>query len=245
MGYADWGDVGNSLTTADLARGVTAGLAPPDGGGSFVYGYNSLDGTVAGAHGKYVDLTGFTPTGTGPAAPDGGGSVRGCLKRVPSSNTVNFTPLLFFAAQGAPPSVDDVAYMLGLLDADPYEIVLAKGKIGGGIVEGASDLVILRRSSAQYVVGDDEWHHLRLDCIVEPNGDVLLKMYENDLSAHPIGGTPDWQAIAGMSDFIDDRLQIASGSAPLLGGYCGFAFAVSNGINRRGAFDAIEAYRAT
>ncbi len=244
MGQADWNDLGSCLTTATLMRGVTAGLTPPNGGGSFVYGYNSLDATVTGAHGKYVDLSGFTPTGSGPAVADGGGSVRGAVKRVASTNNTGFSPFLFFAAQGSPPSVNDEAYMLGLLDADPYEIVLAKGLIVGGIVEGDDDLTILARSSAQYNISDDLYHHLRLDVIVEPNGDVLLKVFENDLTVNPITA-PSWSSITGISDYIDDLLQINSGSAPLLGGYCGFAMAVAESLNRRSAFDGIEAYRAT
>lgn len=251
MGQADWNDLGNSLTTAALARGVTAGLTPPNSSitNAFVYGYNSLDGNVAGAHGKYVDLTGFTPTGSGPANPDGGGSIRGCVKRVPSTNVSGFSPFLFFCAAGSPPAVEDQAYMLGLLDADPYEIVLAKGLIIGGLVEapeGSEELTILARSSSQYNIGDDLWQHLRLDVLVQPNGDVLLKCFENDLNNQPIGDTPDWQNINGFdpNGFIDDAIQIATGSPPLLGGYCGFAFAYSTSINRRGAFDAIEAYRA-
>lgn len=244
MGQADWNDLGSSLATASLMRGVTAGLTPPSGGGSFVYGYNSLIGTVIGAHGKFVDLTGFTPTGSGPAVADGGGSVRGAIKRVASTNNTGFTPMLFFAAQGGPPSVNDQAYMLGLLDADPYEIALAKGPIVGGIVEGGDDLTILRRSSAQFNMSDDLYHHLRLDVIVEPNGDVLLKAFASDLLVNPITA-PVWTSIAGISDFIDDLLQVNSGSAPLLGGYCGFAMAISNALNRRAAFDGIEAYRAT
>lgn len=244
MGQLDWNDLGSSLTTATLMRGVTAGLAPPNGGGSFVYGYNSLDATAIGAHGKFVDLSGFTPTGSGPAVADGGGSVRGAIKRVPSTNNTGFTPMLFFAAQGGPPSVNDEAYLLGLLDADPYEIALAKGPIFGGIVEGGDDLTILRRSSEQFNMADDLYKHLRLDVIVEPNGDVLLQVFQNDLTVNPITA-PSWTSIAGMSDFIDDLLQINSGSAPLLGGYCGFAMAVSGALNRRAAFDGIEAYRAT
>lgn len=247
MGQADWNDLGSSISEASLKRGVTAGLTPPPSSisNSFVYGYNSVDGTVTGAHGKYVDLSGFTPTGSGPAVPDGGGSIRGCVKRVPGSNNTGFTPLLFFCAQGSPPSVNDEAYMLGLLDADPYEITLAKGLIIGGIVEDVESIAILASSSAQYNIGDDQWHHLRMDCLVEPNGDVLIKCYENDLSSQPIGDTPSWQNIDGFNPdgFIDDRLRIASGSDPLLGGYCGFAFAFSEALNRRAAFDAIEAYR--
>jgi len=243
MGYADFADVGSSLSEASLARGVTAGITPPPGGGSFVYGYNSLDSDVVGAHGKYVDRPGFTPTGSGPATADGGGVIAGVLKRYASSNNTGFTPMLFFALQGSPPTVNDMAYMIALSNEDPYRIVLAKGVLAAGVPGDGEDMTVLRQSSEQFSMGDDLYHHVRLECIVQPNADVKLVVEGNDLTAHPLGTAPDWQPILGMDDFIDDRLQIATGSAPLLGGYCGFAFAVNRALNRRGAFDGIEAYR--
>lgn len=251
MGQLDWKDVGGSLSTASLARGVTNGIDRPPSviANDFVYGYNSLSATVTGAHGKYIDLTGFTPTGSLLSVPDGGGSVRGCVKRVSSPNNTGMSPMLFFCGQGAPVSVNDKAYILGLLDADPYEIVLAKAPLVGGLVESDANVAILARSSDQYAMGDGLWHHLRLDAIVEPNGDVLLKCFANDLDAHPIGtpGGPVWEAIPGYptNGFVDDALQIATGSPPLWGGYAGFAFQVAQSLNRRGAFDAVEAYRIT
>jgi len=249
MGQLDWNDLGGALSTATLARGVTNGIDRPPSSiaNDFVYGYNSLDGTVTGAHGKYVDLPGFTPTGSLLSAPDGGGSIRGCVKRVSSPNNTGMTPMLFFCGQGAPASVNDYAYILGLLDADPYEIVLAKAQIVSGLVASDENVTILARSSAQYAMGDGLWHHLRLDAIVEPNGDVLLKCFENDLNLHPIGDSPDWQNIGGFPSggVVDDVLQILTGTPPLWGGYAGFAFQVSQSLNRRGAFDAIEAFRVT
>jgi hypothetical protein len=98
-------------------------------------------------------------------------------------------------------------------------------------------------------MGDGLWHHLRLDAIVEPNGDVLLKCFQNNLNTHPIGtpGGPDWQNIPGFpaNGVVDDVLQILTGKPPLWGGYCGFAFQVAEALNRRAAFDAIEAYRVS
>lgn len=253
MGQADWNDLGSSLSLASLKRGVTTEIAGPAGGNAFVYGYNSLVSNVKGAHGKYVDLVGWTPTGSLLSVPDGGGSVRGCMKRVTSPNVTGMSPMLFACAQGGPPSVNDYAYLLGLLDADPYEIVLAKGPIVGGLVEAEEDLTILARSSAQYSMGDGLWHHLRLDAIVQPNGDVLLQAYANDLVAHPIGAVPTWVEIPGFPNgapaggygFVDGVTEIATGSAPLWGGYWGWAFQVDNALNRRGAFDALEALRAS
>jgi hypothetical protein len=245
MGQADWADLGGSLSAASIARGVTAGIAPP-AGASWVYGYNSLTDT-AGAHGKYVDLPGFNPTGSGLSVPDGGGSVRGCVKRVASPGATGMSPFLFFCCQGGPPTVNDVAYLLGPSNADPYELCLAKGPIVGGIVPEQPDTTILARSSAQYSIGDGLWHHLRLDPIVQPNGDVLIQCFENDLALQPIGVAPDWQPILGFpaGGFVDDVLRIATGSAPLWGGWVGFGFASYGELNRRGGFAALEAYRAT
>jgi hypothetical protein len=245
MGQADWAELNGSLSAASLARGVTAGIAPPSGA-SWVFGYNTLTDTP-GAHGKYVDLTGFVPTGSGLSVPDGGGSVRGAVKRVASPGATGMSPFLFFCCQGGPPSVNDVAYLLGPSNADPYELVLAKGPIAGGIVPEQPDTIILARSAAQYSMGDGLWHHLRLDPIVEPNGDVLIQCYANDLALQPIGTPPDWQPISGFPSggYVDDVLRIATGSAPLWGGWVGFAFASHGSINRRGAFAALEAYRAT
>jgi len=244
MGQSDWGDVSSGLTTAAVARGVTAAITPPNGGGSFTYGMHSLDGTSIGAVAKYVGLANFTPTGSGPATADGGGSIRGAVKRLASSGNTGFSPYLFFAAQGSPPDVDDMAYMIGLSDADPYKIVVAKAPLISGLNATEDDVTILASSSAEYDIADDLWHHLRLDVLVEPNGDVLLRAKSSDLSGHPLT-LPDWVAIAGISDYIDDRLRINTGSAPLLGGYCGYGFAIAEALNRRAAFDGIEAYRAT
>jgi len=249
MGQADWAELGSSLLTADVARGVTNGIARPNGGGSFVWGWNTLDSTVTGAHGLYVNLTGFTPTGSGPTIPDGGTSMRGAVRRVASPGNTGFSPFLFACAQGGPPSVNDEGYLLGLSDADPYRIMLVKGAILGGINPNYTASQILGQSSAQYSMGDALWHHLRLDAVVEPNGDVLLKVFHNDLVVHALDvpGSYDWQSVPGFdaAGIVDDVLQIASGTPPLWGGYCGFAFSCAASLNRRAAVDGLQAYRVT
>lgn len=244
MGQQDWTDLGSSLSDASLKRGVTAEIAGPNGTNGFVYGYNSLVSDVVGAHGKFCDLTGFNPTGSTLSSPDGGGSISGAVRRVGSPGNVGMTPMLFFCAQGGPPSVADYAYMLGLSDKDPYKVVLAKGTIAGGIIEADEDIKILVESSAEYAMGDGLWHHIKLVPIVEPNGDVLIKCFESSLVLNPID-SPVWATIPGFpgDGYIDGVLQINSGSAPLWGGYAGWAFAVNNALNRRGAFDAIQIYR--
>jgi hypothetical protein len=250
MGQADWAALGGALDPADLALGVVeaAVITPPNGGGDYVFGFNSLDGTVTGAAGLYVDLAGFAPTGPG-TTPTGGTSIRSAVRRVSSPNNTGFSPFLFCCAQGGPPTVNDDAYMLGLSDADPYKIMLVKGPMIGGVNPNSGEHVILGQSSAQYSMGDGLWHHMRLDAIVEPNGSVLLKVFSNDLALHPLDvpSGHDWQNVPGFAaaGIVDDHLRIITGSAPLWGGYCGFGFAVAEALNRRGAFDEIEALVVT
>lgn len=244
MGQPDWAELDDALAAASLRRGVvfgTGGFTPPNGGGDFVFGYNSLLADK-GAHGMYVILPGFDPTGGALPPPAGGGIIRGALKRVASPGASGMSPMLFFAAQGD--SVNDWAYLLGLSDADPYEIVLAKAPIVSGLVESDTSVTILRRSSSQFNLGDDLWHQLELQCIVEPNGDVVLRVQSSDPVTNPVTA-PVFAPVLGMDEFVDDNLYVNSGSAPLWGGRCGFAFAVDRAINRRGAFDAIQAYRVT
>lgn len=244
MGQQDWKELGGVISSASLKRGVTAEIPGPNGANGFVFGYNSQTSDGTGAHGKSVDLPGFNPTGSGPANPDGGGFVSGAIKRVASPNNTGMTPVLFFCCQGTSPSINDNAYMIGLSDADPYKIVLAKGPINGGIVQDAENLKILVESSAEYNMSDDMWHHLRMEVIVQPCGDVLIHCKENDLILGDIHNQ-DWQTIGGFpgEGYNDGALGINSGSEPLWGGHAGWAFAINNALNRRGAFDALQVSR--
>ena len=84
--------------------------------------------------------------------------------------------------------------------------------------------------------------YLRLDVIVNANGDVVLKVFQSDLTIHPLNTAPDRQPVPGMVEFIDDQLGINSGSQPLTSGRAGFGFACSD-VTRRAFFDAIELAR--
>jgi hypothetical protein len=88
------------------------------------------------------------------------------------------------------------------------------------------------------------WLHLRLDVIVNSNGDVVLQVLQNDLVAHPLGTPPNWQPVAGMATFIDDATAINSGSQPLTSGRGGFGVTV-NDVTRRAFFDHLELQRQT
>jgi hypothetical protein len=244
MASADWTELTNSAASSIIARGVTSGIARPNGGGSFVYGYASklvTPGTV----GSFVNLTNFAPT---PA--NKGGSISGAIKRGASGGDENFAPFLFICAQG--PAIADNTYMLGLGDGDPYHIVLKKGAMSALLEDLAPDPTqngILLRSSNSYTISQDLWHHIRLDAIVQGSGDVILVAYESDLTSNPVTA-PSWSLIPGMegaqhptiSGFVDDALGVNSGSAPYTNGRMGHGMR-SEDVTRRGYLDHLVCAR--
>jgi len=222
MGAADWTFFTNSLDQSVLDRGATAGITPPNGGGSYCYGFNSLE-IVSGAVALFTDLVNFVPHAKGC-------KITGAVQRITSGGPIGFSTFLIACAQG--PDVSDNAYLLGLSDSNPSKIVLAKGAIITGVPEPV-DVQVLRVSDD--AVDIDEWAHLRLDVIRQPNDDVVLKVWRNDLGANPVTA-PVWAAVDGMADFTDDQLGIATGSQPYTTGRSGFGFAATD-VTRRGAVD--------
>jgi len=229
MAEVDWTYLNNGLDVAAVDRGVTAGIARPPGGGSFVFGFNSLV-AAQGAVALFTNLPNFAPMAKG-------ASIRGCLQRGPGGGPTGFSPFLFACGQGT--SVNDSAYLLGLSDDNPHRIVLRKGAVASGLPDADGPGVLLK-SAESFVLGT--WIHLRLDVIVNTNGDVVLKVLQNDLGLHPLGTPPSWQAVQGMVEFIDDQLGINSGSQPLTSGRGGFGFSVKD-VTRRGYFDHLELFR--
>lgn len=234
MALADWTALGGGLDANTLRRGVIEAGAvsggAPNGGGSFIYGYNSLAAT-AGAAGLFVADADFAPA-------DFGASIKAAVKRGPSAGLTGWSPFIFIAGQGA--SVNDNGYLLGLEDDDPHKIVLRKGRIGDGVPSDVGSGV-LRASTASFA--NNVWHHLRLDAIVNENGDVVIRVFRNDLAVNAVTA-PVWVAIDGMAEFVDDSLGINSGSVPYTSGRIGFGNAVS-AITRRSLFDHIEVRRQT
>ena len=233
MASADWGILSNSLSSGVIDRGVTGGMAAPTGGSSFVYGFNSLSNT-AGAVGLYTAQVNFAPMSKG-------GRITGAMKRGQSGGPTNFSPFLFIGAQAA--DVTANGYMLGLSDEDPSVIELRKGALVGGLPAGSVTVPptngILRRSTSSFA--NDTYVHLRLDMVVNVNGDVILKCFMSDLGAHAVT-SPSWVAIPGIADFVDDSLGVNSGSAAYTSGYAGFGFR-SFDITRRAFFDHLEIAR--
>lgn len=236
MAESDWSALTGGISSGSLLQGVTAGLTPPNGGGTFVYGFASLDTTV-GAAGLFVTGSGFAPNA------DGGGSVTAAMKRAVGGGATGFSPFLFVCAGSN--AVAATAYMLGLSDASPSRIALVKGVLASGVpgspVSQPPTNGVLALSTATVAI--DEWVHLRLDVVVNANGDVVLNVFENDLTANPVTA-PVWAAIPGMAQFIDDALDVNTGTAPLLSGYLGFGFETAN-VTRRGYFDQLTITRQT
>jgi len=229
MASTDWTYMNDGLDAASVDRGVTAGIARPPGGGDFLFAFNSL-AAVEGAVALFANQVNFAPMSKG-------GSIRGCIQRGPGGGPLGFAPFFFACAQG--PSVNDSAYLLGLSDEDPHRIVLRKGALAGGIPDSDGAGVLLA-SSESFAQGT--WLHLRLDVIANENGDVVLKVWRNDLAAHPLDQTPSWVLVPGMAQFIDDHLGINSGTQPLTSGRAGFGVQVAD-VTRRMFFDHIELHR--
>jgi hypothetical protein len=229
MAQIDWSYLNDGLDISTVDRGVTAGIARPPGGGTFVFAFNSL-APVTGSVALFANLASFAPMAKG-------GSIRGAVQRGPGGGATGFSPFLYLGCQGA--SIRDTAYLLGLSDDDPHRIALRKGAVAIGVPDADGPGVLLR-SSASFAQGT--WVHLRLDMIVNGNGDVVLKALQNDLATHPLGSPPAWQPVAGMEEFIDDQLGINSGSQPLTSGRGGFGVAVRD-VTRRAYFDHLELFR--
>lgn len=238
MASADWTETSNNLSTGIVDRAVTNGVARPPGGGNFVYGFNSLS-VAAGAAALFTNQVGFAPMPKG-------GSVRGAVRRGLSGGPLGFSPFLFIGLGTA--DVNASAYMLGLSNEDPHHVVLVKGALVTGVpatlAESPTVDGVLARSSASYA--NDTWLHLRLDMVVNLNGDVLLQAFQNDLAAHDVA-SPSWVVIPGTSgvagqslaNFVDDALAVNTGTQPFTSGRAGFGFACSD-VTRRAYFDQLE-----
>lgn len=236
MAEADWTVLDDALGTGVIRRAPTDGVDPPPNSGSpepFVYAFNSV-ATTAGATGFFCNRTNFAPMAKG-------GSIKGSMQRPIGGGPTGFSPMLFIGLQG--PSVNDLGYLLGLSDGDPSRILLRKGTLAAGLGDLAPDPVnngVLLRSTTTYARAT--WQHLRLDMIVNTNGDVRLQVYRNNLELHEHGTAPTWEAVPGMEEFVDDGLGINSGTPGFTSGRVGFAFRSAD-VTRRGYFTWLEVAR--
>lgn len=235
MASSNWTALVNSLSQATIDYGVSAGITPPNGGGSFIFGFNSLL-TTLGVSAWYTNQVNFAPT---PALK--GGAIMGAVQRGVSAGAINFSQFLFIGLQGN--STTDSGYLLGLGDgSEAAHIVLAKGPPSQSLSDLAPGTAgVLRRSTASYSAGT--WLQLRLDMIVNANGETRLQVFQNDLVANSVT-SPIWTAIPGMTEFVDDPMGINSGTQPFTAGYMGFGV-FSKDVQRRSYFDHIVCRRQT
>jgi hypothetical protein len=228
MAQPDFTALTGELGTGDVLRGVTEGVTPPNGGGVFVFGWHSQT-TTSGVVGNFVNLTDFAPMAEG-------GRLRVAMLRAGGGGTDNYTAMAFIGLQGA--NVTDQGYILGLTeDEEPAHLVVRKGALSGGLP--VADPGVIMTSTGTFA--KDVWLHLLFDMIVQPSGDVRLKVQANDLASDPVTA-PVFAAVAGMPDFIDDALGVNSGSAPFTSGRGGFAFRTFD-INRRAYVDHFQLAR--
>lgn len=230
MSSGDWTLIADALSAASVKRGVTAGIARPNGGGSFLYGFASQNNTP-GVVALYSALAGFAPMPKG-------GEVSAAMKRGVSGGPTSFAPFVFLGLGGTTSA--DIAYMLGFSDADPSHIVLRKGALAGGLPDAPlypadGNQGVLAKSTASFA--QDTWMQLRLEAVVNLNGDVVINCYQSDPAAHPVSA-PVWSAIPGIPQFIDDALAVNTGSAPLTSGRVGFGFQTAD-VSRRAYFDQL------
>ena len=141
--------------------------------------------------------------------------------------------MIFANLQGA--SVSDSGYILGLTEEEPSRIILAKGALTDGLDPAGAGMLRLSSSS----ISKGTWVHLRLDVVEQPSGDVLLKVFQNDLSAHAVT-SPSWAAISGMADITDDALAYETGTVPLTTGRMGIAARMGTESGRYVYFDHFQ-----
>jgi hypothetical protein len=185
------------------------------GGSDYFYAFNSSTSTILGGMGKFYDNAGAGDFLLG-------SSISGALVRRASAGSTGYSVFLFTCLGGSDTAVSttDQAYMLGLSNASPSHIVLAKTTPATGIPDGSpGTLGILAKSTD--VVDLNEWVHLKLEVIAQSNGDVVINCYR---STEDLDAAPDWQPIEGLDSFVDDVTKINSGTDPLTAGRPGFAF---------------------
>lgn len=239
MAQSNWTECSGVLSSGDLARGTTAGTTKPNGGGTYVWGANSLTVTT-GTYARFTNQTNFAPIAKG-------ADVSTALCRAPSGGLTGFSCWIFTELVGT--AVTDNAYMLGLSDDDPSRIVLRKGAMSLGLPAGSpGSSGILARSTEGVDIG--VWSQIRLETVVQPNSDVWINVYKSDLGAH-VANSPSWVPIPGMAwsnpppgahaalAFIDDALAINTGSVPLTSGRAGWGVRTSD-VSRRCLFKRVQ-----
>ena len=240
---SDHAELSDNLSTSVVTRGpvTSAVVALPNGNGSdFVFGMHSTTNDP-GVVGYYSAQANFTPTAKG-------GFIHAAIQKGIGGGGADFSAFLFLCLAGT--ASTGLAYMLGLDNSATPRLVLRKGQIANGIPAVApGSQGVLRRSSASYAIG--QWLHVRLDAILQPTGDVRLRVFGNNIAANGIT-SPAWVAIDGLSVFTDDNLGVNSSNLgitgpdalPLTSGRVGFGMRTAD-VNRNAYFARVRPERQT
>ncbi|RTL16312.1 MAG: hypothetical protein EKK55_24495 [Rhodocyclaceae bacterium] len=233
MAKEDWTDAVGSLNTSQVRRDASRAFTPPNGGTLSVHYFNSVVNTP-GVVAKYHNGAGFSPTNALQ-----GLKISAALKRGVSGGATGFAPLLFSLLQGT--GVGDIAYVVGLGDANPAHIILAKVPLTSGLPDIAPGTQgVWKRSVATF--DPDTWVHLQLDVVVNSSGgianDTVVTVKMSDLGVNPVT-TPNFVAIPGMDPLYDDAGGITTGTPGLTTGRGGFGMQSADST-RRVYFDHIR-----
>lgn len=235
MAESDWTALtaanNNALDAGDISKGVSGPsvFTGPNGGGTFVHGFRALQQAIGAAGYIYSGDSAFNPI-----SGNKGGMISAAMRRYSAGS--DYSP--FIGLITGTDVTADTGYFLALTDSSPYQIGLFKG-IPSNFEPSSSTL--LRVSDASYE-SNALWFHLRLEVLVNPQLDVRLSVFENDLDVNAVTA-PVWDAISGMDDFNDDANGVLAGSVPYTSGFRMVYGHYNAASGKTSLFDHIEVAR--
>ncbi len=243
MAQSDHTECIDNLSAAAIKFIAGGGFVTPPGGGTFCGAWKSLVATP-GLSTRFFNGAGLVP------APKGG-TVSAALRRGLGAGQTGFATFVCICLGGT--ANTNNAYMLGLADGSPAHLVVRKGQLVGGLPDVApGNQGVLWRSTDVY--DDDQWVHVRLMVAVNTNGDSVISVWENDLTA--LGASvlaidQNWVQVPGLnmlnvsgSGITDDAAGINTGTPSLTSGRLAWGF-WSNDVNRIAYVDHIEGVAQT
>ncbi len=125
MALANFALVANGLPVTSVDSGVIHLEDAADGGGNFVFAFNTILASAPGVQAYRSAVTGYAPL-------TNGGTVRAALKRGLTAISAGFDHFIFIGL--ATDDVGDFAYCLGLEEAQPARILLRRGLLSEGVL---------------------------------------------------------------------------------------------------------------
>lgn len=125
MALANFALVANGLLVSQVDSGVIHLEDAADGGGNFVFAFNTILANAPGVQAYRSAVTGYAPL-------TNGGTVRAALKRGLTAISAGFDHFIFIGL--ATDDVGDFAYCLGLEEAQPARVLLRRGLLSEGVL---------------------------------------------------------------------------------------------------------------